>query len=73
MNGAWAAGNVIGPAAAGAVAQVTSDAVPWLVCAGLCVATLAALQLLRARGGGGAPVGGAGRRWRRPVQAQARW
>lgn len=52
MNGAWAAGNVIGPAATGAVAQVTSDAVPWLVCAGLCVATLAALQLLRARGGG---------------------
>jgi MFS family permease len=41
MNAAWAVGNAIGPAAGGGLAQLTSDAVPYLVCAGLCAATLA--------------------------------
>ena len=50
MNGAWAAGNVVGPAAAGGIAHAASDAVPWLACAGLCAATLVALVRLRARG-----------------------
>lgn len=50
-NAAWAGGNVVGPAAAGGIAQVASDATPWLVCAGLCAATLAALRVLRARAG----------------------
>ena len=49
MNGAWAAGNVIGPTAAGAISQAGSDAAPWLVCAGLCAATLAGLRLRPAR------------------------
>ena len=49
MNGAWAVGNMIGPAAAGAISQAASDAAPWLVCAGLCAVTLAALRLRAAR------------------------
>lgn len=53
MNGAWAAGNVIGPAAAGAISQAGSDAAPWLACAGLCAATLAGLRLRPARAAAG--------------------
>ena len=49
MNGAWAVGNVIGPAAAGALSQVGSDATPWLLCAGLCAATFVGLRLRPAR------------------------
>lgn len=49
MNLAWAAGNVVGPVAAGILADAASDAVPWLVCAGLCAATLAGLRLRRLR------------------------
>ena len=49
MNGAWAVGNVIGPAAAGAISQAGSDAAPWLVGAGLCAATFVGLQLRPAR------------------------
>ena len=41
MNTAWAIGNAIGPAAGGGLAQATSDAVPYLVGAGICAATLA--------------------------------
>jgi MFS family permease len=41
MNGAWAVGNVIGPAAGGALAQSVSDAFSYLLMAGICVATLA--------------------------------
>jgi len=40
MNGAWAIGNAVGPAAGGGLAQLTSDAVPYLACAGICGATL---------------------------------
>jgi MFS family permease len=43
MNAAWAVGNAIGPAGGGGLAEVTSDAVPYLVCAGICAATLATL------------------------------
>jgi MFS family permease len=41
MNGAWAVGNVIGPAAGGALAQSVSDAFSYLLMAGICLATLA--------------------------------
>ncbi len=40
MNAAWATGNAIGPAAGGGLAEVTSDAVPYLVGAALCAVTL---------------------------------
>ena len=49
MNGAWAVGNMIGPAAAGAISEAAGDAAPWLVCAGFCALTLAGLQLRGAR------------------------
>ena len=41
MNAAWAIGNAVGPAAGGGLAQVTSDAVPYLVGAAICAASLA--------------------------------
>jgi MFS family permease len=41
MNATWAIGNAVGPAAGGGLAEVTRDAVPYLVCAGLCATTLA--------------------------------
>jgi MFS family permease len=44
MNAAWAVGNVVGPAAAGAIAQATSDRVPLLASAALCVAALLAAR-----------------------------
>jgi MFS family permease len=40
MNASWAIGNAVGPAAGGGLAQVTSDAVPYLVGSTLCAATL---------------------------------
>jgi MFS family permease len=43
MNGAWAAGNMVGPSAGGALGDAVGDALPYLVCAGLCVLTLAGL------------------------------
>ncbi len=49
MNGAWAAGNVIGPAAAGALSQAVSDATPWLVVAALAAVTVGVLQLRGAK------------------------
>jgi MFS family permease len=49
MNAAWAIGNAVGPAAGGGLAQLTSDAVPYLVCAGLCAATLAAFRYVGQR------------------------
>jgi len=42
MNTAWAAGNMAGPAAGGALADATGDATPYLVAAALCVLTLLA-------------------------------
>lgn len=41
MNGAWAVGNVIGPAAGGALAESAGDALSYLLLAGVCLATLA--------------------------------
>lgn len=39
MNGAWATGNVVGPALAGALADASGDAVPFVIAAGACAAT----------------------------------
>ena len=44
MNAAWAVGALVGPAAGGGIASVTGDAVPFLVCAGLCAAAFAAAR-----------------------------
>jgi MFS family permease len=41
MNGAWAIGNVIGPAAGGALAESAGDALSYLLLAAVCAATLA--------------------------------
>jgi MFS family permease len=41
-NSAWAVGALLGPAIGGALAQALGDPVPYLVCAGLCAATLVA-------------------------------
>jgi predicted MFS family arabinose efflux permease len=41
MNGAWAIGNAVGPVAGGGLAELTSDAVPYLLSAGICTVTLA--------------------------------
>jgi MFS family permease len=42
MNGAWAAGNAVGPALGGWLADVAGDSLPYLLLAGVCLATLAA-------------------------------
>jgi MFS family permease len=42
MNGAWAAGNVVGPAAGGWLAELSGDALPYLLLAVVCVVSLAA-------------------------------
>jgi MFS family permease len=41
MNGAWAMGNVVGPAAGGALAQSAGDSFAYVLLAVLCLATLA--------------------------------
>jgi MFS family permease len=46
MGSSWALGNAIGPAASGALAQATSDAVPYLFGAAICAVTLVALRPL---------------------------
>jgi MFS family permease len=43
MNMAWGAGNALGPVLGGALADAAGDAVPFLVMAGFCLATLAGL------------------------------
>jgi MFS family permease len=43
VNLGWAPGAFVGPAAGGALAQATSDAVPYLLLSGACLLTLAAL------------------------------
>jgi MFS family permease len=40
MNGAWAAGNVVGPAAGGWLAEVAGDTLPYVLLAAVCLATL---------------------------------
>jgi MFS family permease len=49
MNAAWAVGNAIGPAGGGGLAQVTSDAVPYLVGSAVCVLSLAVLRPIATR------------------------
>jgi MFS family permease len=49
MNAAWASGALLGPAAGGAVAAASGDIVPFLVAAGLCATTLAAVRRARHR------------------------
>ncbi len=41
MNGAWAAGNVVGPAVGGWLAEIAGDSLPYLLLAAVCLATLA--------------------------------
>ncbi len=41
MNGAWAAGNVVGPALGGWLAEVAGDSLPYLLLALVCMLTLA--------------------------------
>jgi len=41
MNGAWAAGALIAPAAGGALAEAGGDTLPYVLLAGICLATLA--------------------------------
>jgi MFS family permease len=43
MNLAWGAGNALGPAIGGAIADAAGDAVPFLIMAALCLATLGSL------------------------------
>jgi MFS family permease len=43
MNLAWGAGNALGPAIGGAIADAAGDAVPFLIMAALCLATLLSL------------------------------
>ncbi len=42
MNSAWALGNMTGPVAGGALAELAGDALPYLIAASLCLLTLAA-------------------------------
>jgi MFS family permease len=49
MNGAWATGALLGPAAGGAVASTGGDVVPFLVSASLCAGALAAVRRARRR------------------------
>jgi MFS family permease len=42
MNAAWAAGNVVGPAVGGWLADAAGDSLPYLLLAAVCAATLAA-------------------------------
>ena len=48
-NTAWAVGALTGPALGGALAQAFGDAVPYLLCAGLCGLTLVAATRFAAR------------------------
>jgi MFS family permease len=56
INLAWAAGQIVGAAGGGALAKVTGDAVPFVISAVLCAATLG-LMLVRPVGGRGMPAG----------------
>ena len=49
MNTAWAFGELVGPTAGGALADAAGDAVPYLIGAGLCAATLAATYAVTGR------------------------
>ena len=49
MNVAWGAGNALGPAIGGALADAAGDAVPFLIMAAFCAATLASLGVAGTR------------------------
>jgi MFS family permease len=49
MNGAWAAGNVVGPAVGGWLAELASDALPYLLLAAICLVSLGATWRVPAR------------------------
>ncbi len=49
MNAAWAMGNAVGPAAGGGLAELTSDAVPYLAGAAICTLSLATFRQPRIR------------------------
>jgi MFS family permease len=49
MNAAWAVGNAIGPAGGGSLAELTRDAVPYLVGVGICAVSATALRQTGAR------------------------
>jgi MFS transporter, DHA1 family, tetracycline resistance protein len=42
MNGAWAAGNVVGPALGGWLGELAGDALPYLLLAVVCLVSLGA-------------------------------
>jgi len=44
MNAAWALGALLGPLAGGAIAATSGDVAPFVISAGLCAATLAAVR-----------------------------
>jgi hypothetical protein len=48
MNLAWAAGQIAGSGAGGALAKAAGDALPMAIAAGLCLFTLAAISRLSA-------------------------
>ncbi len=62
MNASWAIGNAIGPAAGGGLADLTSDAVPYLVGAAICVVSLATFR----HAGAGRAAAGLGETRERP-------
>jgi DHA1 family tetracycline resistance protein-like MFS transporter len=45
MNACWGVGALIGPAAGGALAGAAGDSVPYLILAGICLATLLATRV----------------------------
>jgi MFS family permease len=49
MNGAWAAGNVVGPVLGGWLAELAGDALPYLLLAAVCLVSLAATLQVRTR------------------------
>jgi MFS family permease len=49
MNGAWAAGNVVGPAVGGWLAELAGDTLPYLLLAVVCLASFAATLQARPR------------------------
>jgi hypothetical protein len=53
-NLAWASGQAVAAVASGAIADATSDLVPYVLLAAICLATLIAVRLARRPGSAGA-------------------
>jgi MFS family permease len=49
MNSAWAVGELVGPSAGGRLADASGDPSAWIAAAAICVVTLVATELVRAR------------------------